>query len=122
VVNAYASGEARVERALARMKALAHEMAAALRAGDIASLGALVGEHWTHQRSLHAGITTPRIEAAMDAAMRAGASGGKALGASGGGCVMAIAASGREDEVRRAMAAIVEPLAVRVDRDGLVVR
>jgi D-glycero-alpha-D-manno-heptose-7-phosphate kinase len=122
VLDAYRSRERRVTAALARMAALARLMADALRGGDIDALGALVGEHWTHQRSLHAGITTPRIEAAMAAAMRAGASGGKALGASGGGCVMVIAASGREDEVRRALATVIEPLDVRVDRDGLTVR
>ena len=121
VLDAYRAREPRVTTALARMAALARAMAGALRTGDVDALGRLVGEHWTHQRALHAAITTPRIEAALDAAMRAGALGGKALGASGGGCVVVIAADGREDEVRRAVAGVVEPLDVGVDREGLVV-
>lgn len=121
VLDAYRAREPRVTGALARMATLARAMAEALRGDDVDELGRLVGEHWTHQRALHAAITTPRIEAAIEAAARAGALGGKALGASGGGCVMAIAAEGREDAVRRAMAAVVEPLEMRVDRAGLVV-
>jgi D-glycero-alpha-D-manno-heptose-7-phosphate kinase len=119
VLDAYRAREPRVTSALARMATLARAMAGALRTGDVDALGRLVGEHWTHQRALHAAITTPRIEAALDAAARAGALGGKALGASGGGCVVAIAAEGCEEAVRRAMAAVVEPLDVRIDRDGL---
>jgi D-glycero-alpha-D-manno-heptose-7-phosphate kinase len=122
VLDAYRTREPRVTGALARMAVLARTMADALRAGDVDALGRLVGEHWTHQRALHPGITTARIDAALEAAARAGALGGKALGASGGGCVVAIAAEGREEDLRRAMAAVVEPLEVRVDRDGLVVR
>jgi D-glycero-alpha-D-manno-heptose-7-phosphate kinase len=94
VMNAYAARQPRVMGALERMKALAGEMAGALAAGDIDALGAAVGEHWTHQRSLHPGIPTPLIDRLLAAAREAGAVGGKALGASGGGCVMAIAASG----------------------------
>ena len=121
VLDTYRAREARVTTALARMATLARAMADALRAADVDALGRLVGEHWAHQRALHAAITTPRIEAALDAAARAGALGGKALGASGGGCVVVVAAEGREDEVRRAVAAVVEPLDVRVDTEGLVV-
>ena len=103
VRDSYLSGERRVVHALARMKTLAFDMAAALRANDVDTLGALVGEHWVHQRELHPSISTPRIDAIVETAARAGALGTKALGASGGGCVLAIAAKGREDELTRAL-------------------
>ena len=64
--DAYVAGEARTVAALARMKSLAGEMAAALRAGDVDALGRLVGEHWVHQRALHPTITTPRIDAIVE--------------------------------------------------------
>jgi D-glycero-alpha-D-manno-heptose-7-phosphate kinase len=96
-------------------------MAAALRAGDLDALGALVGEHWTHQRALHPSITTSRIDAIMDAARHAGALGGKALGASGGGCVLVIARDGREDELARALAPLGERLDFAVDHAGFEV-
>ena len=80
--------------------------------------GRLVGEHWSHQRTLHPAIPTPLIDTMIADATAAGALGGKALGASGGGCVVAIAAEGREDEVRRAMARHAQVLLVRVAREG----
>lgn len=90
VLDAYARRDAAVTGALSRMAALARAMAAALRAGDIDHLGALVGEHWAHQRSLHTAITTERIDAIVERATAAGAAGVKALGASGGGCVVVV--------------------------------
>lgn len=118
VRDAYLAGERRVTSALARMKALAREMAAALRAKDLDTLGALVGEHWTHQHALHPAIPTARIDAIIDAAGRSGALGAKALGASGGGCVLAIAKDGREEELARALAPLGERLAFTVDTTG----
>jgi D-glycero-alpha-D-manno-heptose-7-phosphate kinase len=90
VLEAYARRDATVISALARMAELARAMADALRAGDIDGLGPLVGEHWAHQRALHPAITTERIEAIVRRATAAGAAGVKALGASGGGCVLVV--------------------------------
>lgn len=118
VRDAYETGDSRATSALARMKALAGEMAAALRAGDVDSLGRLVGEHWVHQRALHPSITTPRIDAIAEMSARAGALGVKALGASGGGCVLAIAQDGREDELTRALAPLGERLRFSIDWEG----
>jgi D-glycero-alpha-D-manno-heptose-7-phosphate kinase len=118
VRNSYLAGERRVVDALARMKSLATEMAAALRAADLDALGALVGEHWVHQRELHPSITTPRIDTIVETAARSGALGCKALGASGGGCVLAIAAKGCEDELARALAPLGERLTYAIDTAG----
>jgi D-glycero-alpha-D-manno-heptose-7-phosphate kinase len=121
VRDAYERSDATTCAALARMKALAGEMAAALRSGDLDSLGRLVGEHWIHQRALHRSITTARIDAIVDAAARAGALGVKALGASGGGCVIAFAEDGREEELARAIAPYGERLRYEVDSQGFQV-
>jgi len=121
VRDAYLAGESRTVTALARIKALAGEMARALRGGDVDALGRLVGEHWVHQKALHPTITTPRIDAIVERAVRAGALGVKALGASGGGCVLAIAADGREDELARAIAPLGERLDFAIDWDGFQV-
>ena len=119
VRDAYVAGEARTVGALARMKALALEMAESLRAGDVDTLGRQLGEHWVHQRALHPSITTARIDAIVEAAARAGALGVKALGASGGGCVLAIAARGREEELAHAIAPHGERLAYTIDWRGV---
>jgi len=117
VLDAYARRAPRVVAALARMAELARHMAAALARGDLDTLGALVDEHWVHQASLHPAITTPRIDAIVRAAREAGALGVKALGASGGGCVVVIAPD-EPDAVARAVAPLGERLAFEVAPHG----
>ncbi|MEO7966797.1 MAG: hypothetical protein ABIT38_23095, partial [Gemmatimonadaceae bacterium] len=82
------------------------------------TLGTLVGAHWQHQRSLHPAIPTLRIDAILGRGQEAGALGGKALGASGGGCVLLIAAPGRERDVRDAVAPLAALVDITLDDDG----
>jgi D-glycero-alpha-D-manno-heptose-7-phosphate kinase len=119
VLDAYASRDGGVVAALRRMRELAEQMIDALAAESLDALGALVAEHWAHQRRLHPRITTPEIEALLDAATAAGALGGKALGASGGGCVVVIAPDDAVVPVRAAVARHAELLPFMVDRAGL---
>jgi D-glycero-alpha-D-manno-heptose-7-phosphate kinase len=121
VLDAYRERAAPVVQALARMAELARAMADAIAARSLDDLGALVDEHWTHQRALHPRITTPGIERALGAARDAGAIGGKALGASGGGCILAIASDGRERDVRDAVARVAALVPFGVDRKGVCV-
>lgn len=119
VLDAYRERAPHVVQALARMAELARAMADAIAARSLDDLGGLVDEHWTHQRALHPGITTPGIERALGAARDAGAIGGKALGASGGGCILAIAGEGRERDVREAVARVATLVPFGVDRRGV---
>ena len=121
VMNAYRARDRHVLGSLDRMRDLAVLMVDALGAGDVYELAALVGEHWQYQRELHPAIPTPDIDRILADAASAGAAGGKALGASGGGCVLAIASRGREEEVRRAVAAHATLLPVRLARRGFEV-
>ena len=118
VIDAYRAREPRVTAALRRMKALAARMAVVLERGSLDELAALVHEHWQFQRSLHERISTPGIERLLDVARRAGATGGKALGASGGGSVLMIAPDAAVDAVRAAVAAAAVPLAFTIETDG----
>ena len=119
VLGAYEAKERRVLVALERMKALALSMASAIRTGDVDALAELVGEHWVHQRTLHPSIPTERIDAIVAQARLAGASGAKALGASGGGCVLVIAASDAVEPVRRAIARLGTVLPYSLDQSGV---
>jgi D-glycero-alpha-D-manno-heptose-7-phosphate kinase len=119
VIDAYTAREPRVTAALARMKALAELMADALRRSSLDDLGRLVEEHWVHQRALHPGIATPRIDAIVERARAAGALGTKALGASGGGCVLVVAPEGGTVRVREAIGDLVDPLSYAVDHAGV---
>lgn len=121
VSDAYRARDRGVCAALARMKTLATSMAAALRAGDLDALGEQIGEHWIHQRALHPGITTERIDAICRESARAGALGMKALGASGGGCVFVLARDGAEEALARALAPLGERLPFAVDETGFEV-
>jgi len=121
VLDAYKHGEQRVTTALATMCALARQMADALRSGEVAYLAQLVDEHWRAQRTLHAGISTPRIDTIERAARAAGATGYKALGASGGGCIMAFADDANVDAVAQAIAPYAERLSWSIDDIGVEV-
>jgi len=120
VLDAYRNRDRHVLHALDRMKALARAMADELCADDIDGLGQLVWEHWQHQRSLHPSIPTPLIDSILERARAAGAHGGKALGASGGGCVLIIAG---DDDVDRVTTAVTELaphiVPIEIDEAGL---
>jgi D-glycero-alpha-D-manno-heptose-7-phosphate kinase len=81
VLRAYGRREPRVVIALARMRALAEEICGCLEDGDLDSVGALVGEHWSHQRTLHPAIPTPLIDEIVSRAYANGALGSKARAA-----------------------------------------
>jgi D-glycero-alpha-D-manno-heptose-7-phosphate kinase len=120
VLDAYRDRNRRVLHALGRMKALARAMADELCANDVDELGELVGEHWQHQRALHPSIPTPLIDAILERARTAGARGGKALGASGGGCVLIIAGDDSVDRVKDAVTELAPHIVpTAIDEAGL---
>ena len=121
VLGAYERGEGRVVEALGSMCALAKQMSRALVDGDLDRLGSLVSEHWVHQRSLHESIPTERIDEIIARGLKAGALGGKATGASGGGCVYLLCAAGRTDAVRSEIAGLGELVGFALDDEGLSV-
>ena len=118
VLNAYRERDPRVVRSLHRMKELAMDMTKALVESSVDTLGALVRDHWDLQRSLHPGIPTPLIDEMIDRAYKSGAIGAKALGASGGGCVLFIAEEGEEESLRRALTPLAQPIVFTIDRRG----
>ena len=121
VLDRYKQRERGVTSALETMCLLARQMADALRTGDVAHLAQLVDEHWHAQRSLHEGISTPRIDTIELVARAAGATGLKALGASGGGCVIVFASDAHVDAVARAIEPHGERLAWCIDDIGVEV-
>jgi D-glycero-alpha-D-manno-heptose-7-phosphate kinase len=123
VLDAYRRRDPRVLHALDRMKALARAMADELCEHDVDSLGELVWEHWQFQRSLHPSIPTPLIDAILERARAAGARGGKALGASGGGCVLIIAGEDNVEPVTDAVTTLAPHLvSIEIDEEGFVWR
>ena len=121
VLGAYESGDRPVVTALARMRDIARQMAAALERGDFDSVGGLLAEHWRFQRGLHRSIPTPLIDEIIAKAAGAGAIGAKAMGASGGGCVLVLAPESGADRVRSALAPLGSIVDFGLDMDGVTV-
>ena len=121
VLGAYERGDDAVLRALRSMRELAVAMADELEAGHLDAVGALLAEHWRHQRSLHPSIPTARIDEIVLRAYEAGALGAKATGASGGGCVLIMCPLDGAERVRRAVQPLGELLEFRVDDRGVCV-
>lgn len=121
VLDAYRGREAGTLAALERMGVLARVMRDAIAGGSIDGLASAVAEHWVHQRSLHPGISTARIDALELAATRAGALGIKALGASGGGCIIAFAPTDDDGAVERAIAPLATLMPWHVAHEGVTV-
>ena len=65
--------------------------------------GRLLHENWLLKRSLTSKITTPFIDEVYDTARRAGASGGKLLGAGGGGFILFFVKPELQPRVREAL-------------------
>jgi D-glycero-alpha-D-manno-heptose-7-phosphate kinase len=70
------------------VKELGLRSEAALRAGKLDEFGALMHEHWLHKKKRSRGMSNPRIDEWYELAMRNGATGGKLIGAGGGGFLM----------------------------------
>jgi len=95
-------------RNASRLRAMAQMVKEALRilegSGDLTALGALLDEGWRLKRELARGISNPAIDAMYDAARRAGARGGKLLGAGGGGFLLLFVEPERQPAVEAALA------------------
>jgi D-glycero-alpha-D-manno-heptose-7-phosphate kinase len=107
-----------VER-MHRIKELGREVHRLLVAGDVDRYGELLHEHWTQKRKVASKMTDDVIDEHYEAARRAGAIGGKLMGAGGGGFFMFYA---RPENKRRLIEAMqargLRVLKFRFDVDG----
>ncbi|MEO0108477.1 MAG: GHMP kinase [candidate division WOR-3 bacterium] len=87
-VRRYEQGESEALEGMRRLKQIAIEMKNALLQGALNTFGELMNEAWRNKQKMSARIVTPRIQEMHEAALRAGAIGGKLSGAGGGGYMM----------------------------------
>ncbi len=85
--------------------------------GDLDPFGRLLHEGWELKRSLSSRVTNGSIDAMYEAAVCAGASGGKLLGAGGGGFLLLFVEPEAQDRVREAMAPRLE-VPIRFENRG----
>ena len=103
IIRRRLEGDAETVARFRGISEVAAELPAALVAGDPARVGELMTREWQHRRGLAEGVSTPRIEEMLSAAIAAGAWGGKACGAGGGGCVAVLAPPSRRQAVTAAL-------------------
>jgi hypothetical protein len=96
-------GKKKVHNGLAKIAESAIEMEKALESGDLEAAGVALKHEWENRKALIDGISTPEIEAAIEAATGAGAWAGKVCGAGGGGCIIFLMPPERREAVREAL-------------------
>lgn len=92
---------------LTRMHNMVDEGASLLGAGRFEEFGKLLHESWVLKRRLSEGTSNSTIDKIYDDAMRAGAVGGKLLGAGGTGFLVFVVPPKQQDAVRRALTHLV---------------
>jgi D-glycero-alpha-D-manno-heptose-7-phosphate kinase len=89
---------------LRAMRDLADEMRKSVSGkGDLGEFARLLHEGWLLKRSLGFGIATAVVDEWYEAARKAGAQGGKLLGAGGGGFLLLLAPPERHEAIREAL-------------------
>ncbi|GJD71521.1 GHMP kinase [Methylobacterium gnaphalii] len=103
--------------ALIRMVELAYALREELQNGNLDSFGEILNDNWNLKKSLTKGISTSAIDDWYDAARKAGALGGKLLGAGAGGFLMFYAPEDRHAAIAEALGAL-RPIDLRFDTLG----
>ncbi len=82
------SSQADKTKNLIRMCELAKDMKKSLESNDLSDFGKMLDEGWQKKKELAKGIVNPTIDGIYNLAVENGASGGKLLGAGGGGFLL----------------------------------
>lgn len=98
-IDAYERQDAEVLEALAAIKQQAVAAKASLLRGDLPALAAILDDGWRTKRRLASGIATDPIDELYRETLRLGASGGKLLGAGGGGFLLLLVPFERRGEL-----------------------
>lgn len=91
--------------ALDRVKAMAHEVRAALSQGDLPHFGELLHENWVQKKRFAENVSNAEIDRAYELARQAGAGGGKITGAGGGGFLLLYCEPSHQEVVSQALEA-----------------
>lgn len=71
--------------------------------GQLSSVGEILDENWALKKELASGISSNQIDDIYNAAILAGAKGGKLLGAGGGGFLLFYAEKNKQQQIRKAL-------------------
>jgi D-glycero-alpha-D-manno-heptose-7-phosphate kinase len=103
VASTFVGSLASREHGIKRFMAMVDDAMGILESGDLRDFGQLLDEAWQIKRSLSQSVSTSEVDAAYAAARKAGALGGKLLGAGGGGFMMLFAEPDKHESVKKAL-------------------
>jgi D-glycero-alpha-D-manno-heptose-7-phosphate kinase len=108
IAGAYANNVSANQRELRVMQQLVDEGLAILNSDvDISAFGELLREAWEIKRGLSAAISNNHVDDLYRRGVAAGATGGKLLGAGGGGFLLLFASPERQDEIREELSELI---------------
>jgi D-glycero-alpha-D-manno-heptose-7-phosphate kinase len=102
---------------LRKMRDLADELRTKLQSGNIKALGEMLHKGWLLKRELASGISSGKIDEYYERGLMAGATGGKLLGAGGGGFLLFYCEKQKQPELIRELAEL-KPVKFRFDMQG----
>ena len=88
--------------------------------GDVDYLGTILKESWEIKKSLSSGVSNPLVDEIYAKAMKAGAAGGKLLGAGGGGFMLFYVHPEHQGAVREALKDYLE-VEFKIDYEGATI-
>jgi len=94
------------QKTLRRMVELARQLKAELQKNNVDAFGEIIHENWELKRGLTSAVSTKAIDDWYAAGRKAGAIGGKLLGAGSGGFLMFYAPRERHDAIARSLAGL----------------
>lgn len=100
-----------------RMVAHAHDVRNEIENGNADGVGEILHESWMLKRSLTNGISNAAIDGWYDTARKAGAVGGKVLGAGGGGFLLLYVPQERQGAVKQSLSEL-RQIPFRFEREG----
>jgi D-glycero-alpha-D-manno-heptose-7-phosphate kinase len=113
------AADTNVLESLHQTKELGHRILDALERGALSEFGALLHEHWENKKRRSTAIAADGVDRWYAAGREAGATGGKLVGAGGGGFLLLFCENGTKADVRTAIAAEgLRELHYRIDHEG----
>jgi D-glycero-alpha-D-manno-heptose-7-phosphate kinase len=122
VTKRHIDGDRGVQERFARIRDIAAAMRNALERHDWPEVGRQIQAEWANRQRLAPGVTTPEIDAMLEAARRAGALAGKVCGAGGGGCLFCFGEPEAIPAIREALTtAGARLLDFQIEEQGLII-
>lgn len=105
---------------LIQMCRLARDMKHSLENNELSDFGAILNEGWRRKRELAGSISNPKIDELYETALQCGATGGKLLGAGGGGFLLFYCPKEKQDYLTNKLRLNVFPFSFEHDGSSVV--